>query len=281
MEIDGPTADKMMACNHRNRPLNESVASDMARDIVAGDFDDNGETIKLATEEMEDGTTRELLLDGQTRLRAIQIAAEYDPTVKVTSLVVRGLEPKVALTIDAGRPRTYNHHLAMQGKSGSRNTAAIIRRVANWDAGYFVPAGSARLRMTYREIQRYHEQNEELLERAILQGQRINREHGLSPTAAGTAFILFERIHKQTAWDFFKDLRNWTEIAVPKHPVTTLVASINTRNRTGTLTADVGLALLIMGWNAVALRETKARFNVSDESLTNAKFPQPKKPVWI
>lgn len=281
VEVDGPTAAKMLECNHRNRPMNEGSAQDMARDILAGDFDDNGETVKFATEDMPDGTTRELLVDGQTRLRAVQIAAEQDPGVKVITLVVRGLRPSVALTIDTGKIRTYNHHLAMQGMSGSRNTAPVIRRVVNWDAGYYVPAGAARVRMTLKEIQRYHEQNSEVLERAILQGQRMNRTHGLSPTVAGAAFVLFERIHRQTAWDFFRDLYNWTEIAVPRHPVVVLVQAFMNRNRSDGLTPDAALALLILGWNAVALRETKGRFILRDEQLTNAKFPQPQRPVWI
>lgn len=280
--VDGSTADAWLGMNYRNRPMNEGAAGDIARDILDDNFDENGETVKFANEVQEDGATREILIDGQTRMRGVQIAAETNPQARAKMLVVRGLDAKVVLSVDAGRGRTYQHHLAMQGMAGSRTAASVIRRVINWRGGYFVPVASHRVRLTNHEIQTFHANNADAIEKAVLRGQSINRVHEISPTAAGAAMFLFDEIDAATAKTFCDEFKDWTDIGVPKHPIFALVQTLNKRAKDNDLNADSTLALMIKCWNLICEKDmTKSRIPLTDRDLTNKDFPKPIKPTWL
>jgi hypothetical protein len=105
-----------LAHNDSNRPLSERSAKKLANAILRGEWKMNGDCIRISS----DG----VLLDGQHRLRAIQIANQ-----PVQTMVVEGLSSDVFATIDQGVKRTPAHILALEGFKESSNLAAAARQI--------------------------------------------------------------------------------------------------------------------------------------------------------
>lgn len=100
----------------RNRPVSQSVVNGYIEDIKNGNWEVNGESIKLSG----DG----LVVDGQHRLYAI-----WESGQEVRTLVVRGVRPESFATIDRGYKRTVGNILAMSGEMYANNLAAALNYV--------------------------------------------------------------------------------------------------------------------------------------------------------
>ena len=94
MTITPAMAQEWAGLNTRNRPVRYTKVAQFARDMTAGKWMLNGETIKIAS----DGT----ILDGQHRLYAC-IQAE----VPFETVVIRGLPMEAQDTIDTGAPARW------------------------------------------------------------------------------------------------------------------------------------------------------------------------------
>ena len=113
-----------------NRPISQRYVDLYARDMKAGKWIVNGETIKF------NGTGA--LLDGQTRLWACVEAG-----VPFTTAVARGV-PSLD-DVDRGRPRSMGHILAMKQVKNAVKIAVAIRTIwrweyTNWRAAQIVPS---------------------------------------------------------------------------------------------------------------------------------------------
>jgi hypothetical protein len=102
--------------NGHNRHLRPTVWQRYARDMVAGDWVLNGETIKRT----EDDTTD----DGQHRLKAI-----IESGCTIRSVVVFGLPHSAQETIDRGLPRNIPDALRLRGEKDVNNLAAAVAQV--------------------------------------------------------------------------------------------------------------------------------------------------------
>jgi len=94
-------ASELLRANTGNRSIRTQLVADMVDDIRAGEWEFNGDTIKVA-----DGP---LLLDAQHRLTAISQAG-----IAVPAIIIEGLDPIVADTIDQIRPRSAADILRMR-----------------------------------------------------------------------------------------------------------------------------------------------------------------------
>jgi len=104
MAISPHIASDMLAKNTANRPLNSRRASKLAEAIKRGEWEINGDTIRISK--------RGVLLDGQHRLTAIK-----ESGVTVQTLVVFNLDDDVFHTIDTGgTARTTSDILAISGE---------------------------------------------------------------------------------------------------------------------------------------------------------------------
>lgn len=96
-------AEEMLNGNIHNRDLRDTHVAYLANEIVTGQWQQNGETIKFAP----DGT----LLDGQHRLWAV-----IESKTAVTSLVAYNVPPESFATIDVGLKRTAGDTLKVSGE---------------------------------------------------------------------------------------------------------------------------------------------------------------------
>lgn len=123
-------AQKLLSQNTNNRSLNAGVVRYYQKEIENGNWDVNGESIKVA----EDGT----LLDGQHRLEAISRSG-----TGVHTFVVRGLQKDVFTTIDAGKTRNHGDYLKIAGHDGNTSLLAAAGRISMFfgNDGVFRVAG--------------------------------------------------------------------------------------------------------------------------------------------
>jgi len=109
--------------NTHNRPLNLALAGIYARDMLAGNWQVNGESIKLS----QSGT----LLDGQHRLHAVIIAGRA-----IRSVVTFGLSDDTFRTIDGGRRRSMADVLSISAERSSTALAAALHTVWRYEQGW-------------------------------------------------------------------------------------------------------------------------------------------------
>lgn len=96
-------ANELLERNWHNRRINFRLVEQFAADMRAGNWQINGEAIKISF----DG----LLLDGQHRLHAV---IESDMSVQM--LVITGLPADSQETMDQGRPRSFADVLKLRGE---------------------------------------------------------------------------------------------------------------------------------------------------------------------
>lgn len=114
--ITPDVAAALLGANQGNRHLRPTVVSRYARDMAAGDWLVNGETIKLSTSGR--------ILDGQHRLAAV---VESGATIE--TFVVRDLPDEVQDTVDRGLPRNIADALRLHGETSANVLAGAICQV--------------------------------------------------------------------------------------------------------------------------------------------------------
>ena len=110
-------AERLLATNTNNRTVSKNAVNAIVRDMEAGHFRLNGESIKLD----EEGN----LVDGQHRLNACVVSG-----VSFDTWLTLGLTREDKLTLDRGRPRGVGDNLAIAyGVNGGRQVAAAVRNL--------------------------------------------------------------------------------------------------------------------------------------------------------
>lgn len=115
-------AAEFLTRNTHNRPKNERTIGDYVRDIVAGDWMENGDSIRF--------DWNGVMLNGQHTCTAITRA-----NVGVWTLVVTNLAPKTQDTMDGGRRRTGQDMFSLRNETNPASLAAITRMVWAWENG--------------------------------------------------------------------------------------------------------------------------------------------------
>jgi hypothetical protein len=112
-------AEELLAKNARNRNIRASRVAEYAREMQAGNWLINGETIVVS----ESGN----LLNGQHRLKAV-IKAD----VAVPMLLATGVAESAFPTLDAGLSRKAADTLNLRGVASATRVAAMARLVLNY-----------------------------------------------------------------------------------------------------------------------------------------------------
>jgi hypothetical protein len=121
--------DYLLRTNTHNRNLKSRAVDAISRDILSGNWQLTGETIKF--------DKNGVLLDGQHRLTAIVRAG-----VPVQTAVARGLEPEAQRVIDTGMRRSVAQQLTMDGTKYANNLAAMATIAVRWEQHNIVLAGT-------------------------------------------------------------------------------------------------------------------------------------------
>lgn len=137
-------AKKLLERNPTNRPIKAHHVAEIARDMLKGDWQVNGDTIRLD----KDG----MLIDGQHRLSACVLSG-----VSFVSVVVSGLPPNVRETIDGGSKRSFGDRLSMSGVTNAKAVAAATRAIAGFATGEL-----SHIRLSHSELARIFEMHPDI-----------------------------------------------------------------------------------------------------------------------
>lgn len=137
-------AAQMLGTMSGNRPLRQRMVNRFAREMIAGKWLLNGESIKVSREGR--------LIDGQHRLNAV-IAAK----VPVMLFVVRGVDPDAFLTLDTGVSRNYYDATTIAGRDWLREAGGIARMWYRYERGFGSAQG--RIPASHQEMDAVIEQH--------------------------------------------------------------------------------------------------------------------------
>ena len=250
-------AKEWLRTNSHNRRLRKNDIFNYARDMAAGKWLMNGESIKFSATNQ--------LLDGQHRLHAV-----VQSGVTVPMLVITGLPPETQATMDSGIKRTTADAFSLDGKSNAPALAAILKRIWLWDQGDY--KFSANYKPTTAECAELLEQRPEIY-RSVEIAVRIHQTFKYIPqSATGTAHHLFSRIAADEAVWFFARVGDGADL-VAGHPVLTLRNRIlSERDDRRSIKDWRYMAYLVRTWNAVRTGRSLSKI----QQAPDAPMPMPK-----
>jgi hypothetical protein len=242
--IIGPDkAAEMLRANTRNRPMREARVSVMARDMAEGQWEENGESIKVAV----DGT----IMDGQHRLCACTQSGAAFRSVLVTEIGLNAYD-----TIDIGAKRTVGDCLSVAGESGYQTLAATVSWMHLYLALSTGEGWSHRNRTNRAQINMLH--RHPMIRDSSAKIIRVQRDlSGLIPPGALAAVHYVGSHHSaETADEFVQAVATGAGLP-PKSPVLALRKRL-TRSAAAQarLTREVRAALLVKAWNLYASGRT-------------------------
>lgn len=143
MIVTPEMATELLEANQMNRPLTDSHVKRIARQIMAGHWKFNGDTIKIS----EDGD----VLDGQHRLWAI-----IEAKMPVETVLIYGIHRDAFATIDTIRkPRSLGDTVALSGQLRYRSKiGAALAWLLRWQRHVLEDYKAAHNRIENADIER-------------------------------------------------------------------------------------------------------------------------------
>lgn len=232
VEIDHETAAMLLESNTLNRNVAGHVVDKYARDMKAGEWKLNGQTIKIG----ESGR----LLDGQHRLFAAVKSGRSFPAI-----IVSGLEDKVFETFDLGARRSLADLLIDRGEINTSTLAAALRQVWLIENGLLTGRNAA---PTISEMLTTLEQHPGLRD-SVRYAAKI--KHITAPTLVVALHYFFSVRDAPKAEEFIERLSDGANLPA-KHPILRLRDQLmNAKNERKNTQADPERAAwVIKAWNA-------------------------------
>lgn len=246
-------AERYLSKNTINRPFNEKYALALSRQMAAGAWKLNMETIKVAS----DGT----LVDGQHRLNAVITAG-----VPVEMAVAYGVPKETFDTIDTGRRRSGADVLSLRGVGGNASIVAAGCRM-----GIAIEAtqrgenfNGVRSRTTNADVVAYFDRNPQIVDVVPLAAgvKSIFRRQG---EMLGVVHVL-SKVDAPFTAEFFRTFGDGIGLYAG-HPVLALRrVLINFVTRGVATTPETMAALVIKAWNYQkdGKRMELARYNAEE-----------------
>lgn len=268
-------AEKLLEGNTNNRNISKLQVDRLAKDMKAGNWQFNGETIKVAN----DGT----LLDGQHRLKACVISGTPFETAIVYDLPKNAIE-----SIDTGRRRGDNDILKIKGFISSRELVTVVKRLILAEQGVN-PAlafeSSKRSTITTHDILEYcesHPRSVEVIQKVKAKNATI-KNLGITTSTVSFLFLLFEQIAgTDLATEFFEILYD-TDRPLTATPIDVLRKTYweqaAKRRAYSRKTSYDDPILMIKAWNAYVTGKTVKTLSVYAKETHNP--PEIKAPKII
>jgi len=247
--------------NTRNRPVRYPKVAQFARDMKAGQWVLNGETIKIAA----DGT----MLDGQHRLYAcIQAGTPF------ATYVIRGLPPETQNTIDTGMPRKMADQLALRGEKSTALLAAITRWAFKWLHGVRMTGGRDQ-EPSHTEMTALIDADPRLRDAAIWAEHARGRFKSVNGSVYGMAWLLFHGSDHIAAEVFLEKILSGENCAAGDPALAFRNRIWKARENGERLTQHEQLGYMILAWNAFKEDRKLTRLNEPRGGFKPVTFPEP------
>ncbi len=259
IEVITPDIALEILGNHENnRNLRPRFVTSYARDMAAGNWTLNGESIKIDV----NGN----LIDGQHRLNAVIQAG-----VSVQMMVIRGLASETQTTVDLGLRRNGSDMLSMKGEKHAAIMSAALRRLVLREQGYnMIRSAQA---PTMAECLNFLDANPRV-RRSCQVAVEAHCDRILPPSATATVHFLTDKISPEQALWFFARLGD--EDVPHGHPIRVMRAKVISARLSGHRpNTDECVAYLIHAWNLYRKGRTVQILRPVSGPLSNTNFPTP------
>lgn len=262
MTVTPQIAKEWTERNTRNRSVRYARVERFARDMKAGKWMLNGETVKIAA----DGT----ILDGQHRLYAcIQAGISFE------TFVVTGLPVEAQDTIDTGAARSMADQFGLRGETNSSLLASITRWAYKWLHGVKTTGGGA-VDPTHGEMIALLEAEPRLREAAAWADKARRQFKSVTPSVWGMGWMLLHGADHLAAEVFLEKVVTGADCPV-NHPALAFRNRIYRARENGErLNQYEQLGYLIMAWNAFKEDRTLAKLLPPKGGFTPKTYPDPK-----
>jgi len=201
--IETITPDKAkayLANNNNNRSINKMNLAFLKSEILAGNYQMNGQTIVISTSGK--------LLDGQHRLTAV-----VETGLPIESIVVNNVDEDTFVTMDTGKPRGGSDALDIHGVQNSKHIASAIRKIVQRFSHSHAYLDRVRYKISNPEFVKYYDKNAkelndlyEMTHTWALQGNKVVSE------SDAMAFIFLLKVEGDEIYDFMEELLTGREI---------------------------------------------------------------------
>lgn len=235
-------AAQLLGTMHGNRTLRKKVVERYAREMIAGKWLLNGESIKVAAGGR--------LVDGQHRLNAVIMAKKA-----VTMCVVRGLDEAGVITLDTGVGRSF----ADWSTIGGRSYAGVAGPIARWWYKYEMGSPTTNYQPSHQELEAVMLAHPQIVSSAAF----VMKHKVLVSRCIGTVqgFVhafTSEHYDRELADLFMMELDSGAQLR-DGNPVLALRRRLVDDNRGGKRESAHVLAWTIKAWNAWLAGETIKR----------------------
>lgn len=228
-----------LKCNQNNRQVRKNHVMFLAREILEGNWQVNGQPIVIADDEQ--------VLDGQHRLMAIIEAGK-----PIQSLVVYGITPEAFRTIDTGAVRTGADALTMHfhevPQAIIRSLATAVQWCEKMERG-LIRGGGRQIKLSNTDVIDYVKKHRSMIQCAeTLQGY----PHEARPLSLGMGVALYElftRKHGEQADKFMRGLYTGEELQRTDPEYLLRVAFIREADRVSKFPLSIRMRMVIKGWN--------------------------------
>ena len=269
MTITPEMAAEYMARNNRNRPIRDDDVNTYARDMIAGSWIVNGETIKFARNND--------VLDGQHRLLGGMRAG-----VPFRTYIVTGLPSEAQDTIDCGIIRKDSDQLGLHGEYQPKSLAAITKWAIRWAAGQRGRSIGGTIKPSHQEIIGFINAHPEIRDATRWAVNARSRYKPARISAYGMAWWLFTHMDgggmlaTHQAEDFLEKVVTGADVGIG-HPAYTLRERLRrAKENYEPLNEYQQLALFIIAWNYWRDGKEKRSIALPHGGLTTRNFPEPK-----
>jgi len=237
-------AKTIMLKNNHNRKVKPYQVENLTRDILAGNWKENGDAIRI----MKDGT----LLDGQHRLMACIKA-----NLPIKSILVTDLNDDVMPSIDNGIKRSYNDHLVLRGVSYSTSVAAAIGHIIGM--AYNLP--SRQKVTTFSEKNSLLNAHPKLIESAAFCHQSFPKIQSL---LTAIHYVGTYTGHNEAANDYINVWKNGEKTYANDAAKFAREYLIKTTSGNNGINAAFKTRLIVQSWNKFLLNEPMFQARVPD-----------------
>lgn len=263
VEVTPALAAAWLKFNSKNRTPSRAKIRRFSRQMAAGKWMINGETVKFGASGR--------LLDGQSRLQAV---VESGTTIVLE--VRSGLPDATQESMDTGEARKHAHQLEMLGIGHPNEMAAALRLVWFWDRGIIGSAGKGRQSgdITNTTIREAMEQHPGI---GASVGRCLNLKQLMPVSAAAFFHYVFAQADRKRADAFIERLTTGANLSAT-NPIYLLRERLTSdRMAQAKIGRREKFALIIKAWNAFRLGRPlpKLVFRVDEEFPQISGLPTP------
>ena len=248
MTVTPRDASEWLKCNKNNRPVRRRHIEFLAREILSGNWQVNGQAIIIADNDE--------ILDGQHRLFAIIEAGK-----SIRTMVVYGISKEAFKTIDTGALRTGADALSLHFHDVGPTVIKAVSTAVQWVSGLERASLSNKAKMSNTDVIEYVKGHPSII-RCAETIFTYPKETRPLPVGCGTALLeVFSRKNQEAAATFVKNLCTGEDLVRTDPEFILRAAFIKDATRVRKLPASVKMRMVIKGWNWIRRGNTSATIN--------------------